>query len=93
MSEVFITSDGDTLWIECYAQDPDADRGHPIRAVEPGDSWDDLAAAVHAHQCTGFHGPDGPRHGYVDGECGDYCNNLACPAGQTHEVCTAECDG
>ncbi|GAA0719427.1 hypothetical protein Drose_05750 [Dactylosporangium roseum] len=85
MSNVHITTDGDTLWLECH--------GHQIRSVEPGDTWDELLAAVQRHQCTGFHGPDGPRHGYMHGECGDYCNNLACPAGQTHEVCTPECDG
>lgn len=91
-ARVFITTDGDTLWLECFAQG-DGDKGHQIRPVEPGDTWDELAAAVQAHQCTGFHGPDGPRHGYVDGECGDYCDNRACPTGAAHEVCTAACDG
>ena len=46
---VHVTTDGDTLWLECFADDPDADRGKIIRPVEPGDSWWDLAEAVDRH--------------------------------------------
>jgi hypothetical protein len=46
---IHVTTDGDTLWLYCFADDPDAERGELIRAVEPGDSWWDLAEAVDQH--------------------------------------------
>jgi hypothetical protein len=51
VSNVFITTDGDTMWLSCYATDPDSEFGHPIRPVEPGDTWEDLLVAVHGHHC------------------------------------------
>ncbi len=46
---IHVTTDGDTLWLECFADDPDAEDGAIIRPVEPGDSWWDLAEAVDRH--------------------------------------------
>lgn len=46
---IHVTTDGDTLWLYCFADDPDAERGDLICPVEPGDSWQDLAKAVDAH--------------------------------------------
>jgi hypothetical protein len=44
---VFVTYDGDTHWLECDHGDGEGD---VIAPVEPGDSWDDLAAKVREHQ-------------------------------------------
>jgi hypothetical protein len=37
-------------WLECFAGDSDAEHGSAVCTVEPGDTWDDLAARVTAHQ-------------------------------------------
>lgn len=52
MSLIYVTTDGDTLWVKCFADDPDADDGEIITLVEPGSKWDDLAAAVAGHQAA-----------------------------------------
>lgn len=44
-----VTTAGDTLWLQCFAGNPDAERGEIVWPVEPGDSWWDLAKAVDAH--------------------------------------------
>lgn len=47
-----VSTDGDTLWVSCTGDDR-ADSEHPtsIVAVEPGDRWSELVAAVVAHRC------------------------------------------
>jgi hypothetical protein len=46
---IVFTTDGDTLWLECFADDPDAEDGKLIALAEPGTKWFDLAAKVDAH--------------------------------------------
>jgi hypothetical protein len=62
---ISVTTDGDTLWLECFAEDPDAETGAIVCPVEPGDSWESLAARVADHR--GLHraqpGEDGSDHG------------------------------
>ena len=41
MSGIHVTTDGDTLWLACFHDEPDSEAGDIIRPVEPGDSWDD----------------------------------------------------
>ena len=50
MSHLHITTDGDTLWLKCFADDPDAEDGPIVCMVEPGDEWDVMAAQVASHQ-------------------------------------------
>ena len=50
MSSVFVTYDGDTYWLQCFADDPDAEHGDPIHPIDAGDNWDELVAKVTAHQ-------------------------------------------
>lgn len=59
MSEVFVTDDGDTLWLECFAEDPDAEHGQIIHPISAGDDWDSLAQKVAAHEAE--HGCAAPR--------------------------------
>lgn len=49
-----VSTDGDTLWLSC-AGDAAANSEHPtpIVAVEPGDRWSELVAAVAPHRCGG----------------------------------------
>ena len=47
---IFVTYDGDTYWLECFADDPGASRGAPVHPIDTGDEWPDLAAKVAAHQ-------------------------------------------
>jgi hypothetical protein len=47
--EIAFTTDGDTLWLECFADDPDAERGQIIGIAEPGTKWFELAAEVDQH--------------------------------------------
>ena len=49
-STIFVTYDGDTHWLECFANDPDAEDGDIVCPVGAGDGWGDLAARVAAHQ-------------------------------------------
>lgn len=37
------------------------------------------------------HGRGSLGHGYVEGSCNDWCNNVACRAGRTHERCDESC--
>lgn len=46
---IAVTTDGDTLWLECFEDDPDADNGALICLIEPGSQWFELAAKVDAH--------------------------------------------
>ncbi len=46
---VFVT-DGDTLWLDCFIGNPDAERGEIVTLVEPGTKWDDLILEVTEHQ-------------------------------------------
>lgn len=46
---VHITTDGDTQWLECFADDPSAEHGALICPVEPGGSWWELADKVDRH--------------------------------------------
>jgi len=51
MTHIYVTFDGDSHWLECFAADPDADDGQIVAPVGSGDKWDVLAARVSAH-CT-----------------------------------------
>lgn len=44
------TTDGDTLWLECFRDDPDAENGVIISAIEPGTSWAEVEALVAQHK-------------------------------------------
>jgi hypothetical protein len=47
-----VATDGDTLWLSCTGDEhADDETPTPIRAVEPGDRWSELVAAVVAHRC------------------------------------------
>lgn len=52
----------------------------PDRVVHPGD-W----VTIPDHGVGAF------NHGYVEGACGDDCNNGECRTGQQHDRCTLEC--
>lgn len=47
-SEIHFTYDG-CGWLVCFANDPDAESGILVTTVEPGKSWDEMAAEVAAH--------------------------------------------
>lgn len=47
--EIAIYSDGGTLWLACFADNPDADRGEIICEVQPGSRWFEMAEAVDRH--------------------------------------------
>lgn len=49
---IFVTYDGDTYWLECFADDPDAEHGEPIFPIDAGDNWAELQAEVAAHQAS-----------------------------------------
>lgn len=49
-STIFVTYDGDAHWLECFANDQDAEHGDIVCPVGAGDGWGDLAARVAAHQ-------------------------------------------
>lgn len=50
MSKIFVTFDGDTHWLECFAEDQDAEHGEVLRPLDAGDTWEELLAAVAAHR-------------------------------------------
>ena len=50
MSAVAVTFDGDTHWLECFADDLDAEDGDLVAQVDAGTHWDELLAKVAAHQ-------------------------------------------
>jgi hypothetical protein len=47
---IFVTFDGDTHWLECFAADPDADHGDPIHPIDAGDTWEQLTERVNHHR-------------------------------------------
>lgn len=51
MRGVYITTDGDTLWLTCYPDVSDEETAHNIQPIEPGDGWGDLVKAVDEHEC------------------------------------------
>jgi hypothetical protein len=53
----FVSTDGATTSLQCYADDPDAEDGQFITFVDLGDKWDDMAAKVTEHQAA--HGCSG----------------------------------
>lgn len=46
---IHVTYDGDTHWLECFADYPDAESGALIGSINAGDSWWDLAKKVDSH--------------------------------------------
>lgn len=50
MTAIHVTYDGDTHWLECFADDPNAEHGDIIGTLDAGDKWDDLCALVFVHQ-------------------------------------------
>jgi hypothetical protein len=38
-----------------------------------------------------LHGRGSLAHGYVEGACDDWCNNVACRDGLVHERCVESC--
>lgn len=53
--------------------------------------WLRAALARYAEPGVPRHGTGSLPHGYVDGRCGDHCNNIQCPMRETHERCTVDC--
>ena len=50
MPPIFVSYDGDTHWLACFADDPDAEHGIPVHPIDAGDDWVTLEAKVAAHQ-------------------------------------------
>jgi hypothetical protein len=50
-TRIHFTADG-CMWLSCFADDPDAERGELIANVEPGDEWSALALKVREHQAA-----------------------------------------
>lgn len=46
---IAVTYDGDTYWLECFEDDPDAEHGEIICPIDAGDKFFDLAAQVDRH--------------------------------------------
>ena len=63
MSAIYVTGDG-YLYLECFADDPDAEKGVIIAELAAGDRFDDLAAKVAAHITE--HGCE--QDGYLTGQ-------------------------
>lgn len=49
---LYVTFDGDTHWLACFAADPDGEHGDPIHGIDAGDAWGDLLTKVAEHRCT-----------------------------------------
>lgn len=47
----FITTDGDTLWLDHYPTDDDQCAGSPICSVEPGDTLAKIVEKASGHTC------------------------------------------
>jgi hypothetical protein len=60
MGNIHFTENG-AMFLQCFADDPDADSGQIIDPVDPGDSWDTLAAKVREHQAEHGCAPAGPQ--------------------------------
>lgn len=48
---IFYTRDG-AGWLQCFADDLDAEHGEIVCPCDEGDSWDVLAARVAEHQAA-----------------------------------------
>lgn len=57
-NHIFVTYDGDTYWLACFAADPDAEHGYPIHPIDAGDTWPELLAQVASHRCLDEGGHD-----------------------------------
>jgi hypothetical protein len=69
---------------------PVSQAGWPATS-DPADADHLPVLARHAATNVPAHGTGSLPHGYVEGTCGDYCNNLECPVRETHERCTIDC--
>lgn len=58
---LYVTTDGDTLWLQCFTTDPDAEHGDTVRSLEPGDRWEEIRADITGHRCAAA-----PDDGTVD---------------------------
>lgn len=47
---ICVVTDGDTLWLQCFADDPDAERGQIICPLDPGTAWPAILRDVMRHQ-------------------------------------------
>lgn len=47
---IAVTSDGSTLWLECFAENLSAGHGLTVIELTPGTSWGALTDAVQDHQ-------------------------------------------
>lgn len=50
MSDIRVNYDGDTYWLQCFTNAPNAEKGDIICQVDAGDSWGILAENVAEHQ-------------------------------------------
>lgn len=50
MSDIHVTYDGDTYWLQCFSDDPSAEMGVIVDPIDIGDSWITLAEKVAEHQ-------------------------------------------
>jgi len=55
---IHVISNG-TYSLQCFATDPHAEFGEHVCFLDPGDSWEELAAAVAAHRAAHGCGEDG----------------------------------
>jgi hypothetical protein len=55
MSAIFVTCNGG-YWLQCFADDPDAEKGAIVYPLDAGDNWDTLVAKVAEHRAE--HGCD-----------------------------------
>ena len=37
---IFVTYDGDTYWLACFADDPDDEHGDSLHPIDAGDTWE-----------------------------------------------------
>jgi hypothetical protein len=49
---LYVTTDGGTLWLECFSADPDAEHGTRVLELTPGTEWPQIAAKVRGHRCA-----------------------------------------
>jgi hypothetical protein len=50
MSDIHVTYDGDTHWLQCFSDDPGREKGVIVDPIDIGDSWATLAEKVAEHQ-------------------------------------------
>ncbi len=53
---LYVTADGDSLWLECFGADPE--HGQPVRSLDPGDTWEDIRNDIRHHRCAGVAADD-----------------------------------